>query len=152
MHRWRAYHRGFVTAPHGGVLATSALQVAATADDVKRVIKSDPSLTAKGELMEIVAMTSVALRFGGRPLRELVRSLDPSCDASAIPDWCGTHMFPGPDLVVGTMDALSGRAGSCCSSYFADPDRYASRGLLPVNTMGPGKVPLHSVTRCQWSA
>lgn len=79
-------------------------------------------------------MTSAALRFGGQSLGLLVQTLHPG---AWVPDWCWSHTLPGPDLVVGTIDKLAGDP-ACSSEFFAAPAKYASRGLLPVNSMGPG--------------
>jgi hypothetical protein len=146
--RGLACHRGSTALCAGG---TTWLQLGTTVRTIRSFVSSarGPLSGIMGDLGEIMIMASVALRYGGMPLSRLVRSLDPACDPRVIPDWCDTYLFPGPagslsasDFVVGTMPALSGHAANCSSSYFADPDRYASRGLLPGCAMGPGEHPV----------
>jgi hypothetical protein len=117
-------------------LGTGALQVATTAERMSVVVSDNSVSTSKGELLEILVMASVALRFGGRCLGDLLSALHPSLP---VPDWCQSHTFPGPEFVVGTMDKLSRVPGQCSSTFFDSPDVYMGRGLLPVNTMGPGE-------------
>jgi hypothetical protein len=122
-----------------GAKGEATLQAAVVASETKALLEKDKTSAYKGNLLETLIVASVAMRFGGQPLSALILALEPSCPDSMVPKWCTSHILPGPDFLVAPMDALSGADGTCCSAFFANSEVYASRGLLPVTTMGPGE-------------
>ncbi len=92
------------------------------------------SSSSKGNVMEVLVMTTIVEKFGGKTLTEFVTTLHPSL-VDELPKWCSKHRLPRT-CVVGAMKDLCPGGGL---GFFETPDMFVNRGLLPDTTMGPGE-------------
>lgn len=83
--------------------------------------------------MEVMTLATLVEKFGGQPLTSLIKGLHPTL--KKLPEWCSTFRLP-KQCVVGSVEDLC-PAGD--EYFFAHPEEFVQRALLPDPHMGPGE-------------